>query len=146
MPVNHVICLHSQRMIKQLFFFVPLFALLVACEGNTDTIFEVENETADTLYFKWIAIRYDTSLVESEMILPNSTHMVLYESTLGGRKEVPAISEYMGNPYLTNATGDTAQINLAVEDTWDIISTERRKVPANWEHRYTVIVSESDFE
>jgi hypothetical protein len=133
-------------MTKQLLFFIPLLALLAACDGNTDTIFEVENETSDTLYFKWIGIRYDTSLVESEMILPNSTHTVLYESTLGGRKEVPAISEYMGNPYLTNAAGDTAQLDLANAAVWQITSAHRRKVPSNWQHRYRLNVTADDFD
>lgn len=118
----------------------------MSCDGNTDAVFEVENRTSDTLIFNWVSIRYDTLIVEAERVLPGSTQLVLFESTRGGRKNVPAISEYLGDPFLTSASGDTSVLNLVDPGIWEITSTERRKLPSDWEHRYRLVVNTDHFE
>lgn len=119
--------------------------MLIACDGNTDTVFEVHNQSADTLYFKWIPLRYDTSITETETLLPGEVTQVLYQSTLGGRSNPPKISEHMDEPTLINTTGDTSLLELATEATWHISSMQKRRVPSNWEHRYSLTVTEADF-
>lgn len=119
-----------------------LAVALVSCEGNTDRVRLVANNSSSQLSVVASTQWYpDIGLSVNE----GETEAFFTSSQLGG-------SDYVIHPYseidtliITNEAGDTCTINYSDSLQWDVVVTERSRVPADWLHEYTLVVTDEDF-
>ena len=126
----------------RLFTISALALALVACEGNTDRVRLVDNQSSTVLT---VEAKAEWNEDIDLMIQPCEAQELFMMSQLGG-------SDYVVHPYsnmdtliIMNAAGDTCMINFADSLSWEYHIEERSRIPADWLHEYTVVVTDEDF-
>ena len=115
---------------------------LASCEGNTDRIRQIRNNTSGS-----INVIADGTTVSNynESISVGQTEILFIESQLGGSDYIETPSAGIISMIITNTSGDTCLKDFIPQNNWEIIVEERKKVPSDWRHEYTFIVDDSDF-
>ena len=124
-------------------FTISVLALaLVSCEGNTDRVRLVYNQSSTAVTVEADA---DWNTGIEITVQPGEVQELFMMSQLGG-------SDYIVHPYsnmdtliIMNAAGDTCTINYADSLSWEYHVEERSRFPADWLHEYTVVVTDGDF-
>ncbi len=130
--------------------FAAVGMALLGCEGNTDYLFELDNQTQDTLHVVHALGKYSPELdPEALDVLPMSIVTLGTTSWRGGRSEevdeVSLRSEFGQTLHIERMNGDTLLKNWRSPDNWDIEVEELNRFPANWIHTCRFSVTDADF-
>lgn len=122
--------------------FAALTTALISCEGNTDRVRLLANNSSSDLTIVAATYWYpDIELTVAE----GETKEFFTSSQRGGSDYVIHPNSDIDSLLITNTAGDTCRINYADSLQWEITVTERSRVPADWLHEYTLIVTDEDF-
>lgn len=124
---------------------LPLLILpfLVACEGNTDFTWSVNNQSAGTITISGLnSIYADTLNLD---IQAGQQEVIGVFSQLGGNSTPQIPSGAFSTLVITNSVGDTTTKNYEIQANWEVLIEQTRKIPSNYEHNYTFTVNDSDF-
>jgi hypothetical protein len=129
------------------FFIITAACGLMACEGNTDMVFEVANNSSDTLE---VSHRSQFDPRPTIQVLPDEVAEIAVHSMLGGQPEamdmnITLTSSFQDTLVIRTVTGDTCTKDWRGLYNWESEVEELKKVPANWEHRYRFSVADADF-
>lgn len=121
---------------------IGLNLLLISCEGNTDRTREIRNNTSRTINV-FTAGTYIS--VFNQSVSKNKTETLFITSQRGGSYYLESPAMGMTSMLITNATGDTCTKDYKLDNNWEIQVEERSKIPSDWQHKYTFVVDDSDF-
>ena len=121
---------------------LSLAILFPSCEGNTDRIRQIRNNTSGLI-----------QVVANGMYIPDynasistgQTESLFVSHQRGGSSYVESPSMGITDMTITNASGDTCLKEFTLPGNWEINLEERKKTPSDWQHEYTFIVNENDF-
>lgn len=126
---------------------MKLFTLLltalffISCEGNTDEIFNVSNNTNSeiTLKFENPVLAIDSL----QYIGIGETKEIAFLSFLGGNSNArgPIIFDTVT---VYNST-DTMITNFVFEQNWILESKQEKKFPSSYKHTHSLTITNSDF-
>jgi hypothetical protein len=121
---------------------LSLIILLASCEGNTDRVRQVRNNTSGN-----IQVSANGSMLTNfnKTISINQTEILYIGNQLGGTDYVEYPANGIATMVITNASGDTCTKDFTIQANWDISVEQRKKIPSDWLHEYTFIVEDSDF-
>jgi hypothetical protein len=124
---------------------LPLLILFLAsCEGSTSREWIVSNESSTT--------------IKVEATLTHETDTVYKIIASGEKKIITITTEDKGNSLpqqaydvftyflITNADGESTDMQYADNDSWDIYIEETKNNPPHFEMTYTMVVTDGDFE
>ena len=117
-------------------------ALLISCEGNTDRVRQIRNESSHSINVNASGTNvsnYDKSIAAGE------TEILFIGNQLGGSDYVEEPANGITTLIIVNSLGDTCTKDFSIKENWDIHVEQRKKVPSDWQHEYTFIVNDSDF-
>lgn len=119
----------------------------MACEGNTDMVFEVANNTSDTLVVSH-GSQFDAR--PTIQVMPDEVAEIAVHSVLGGQPEamdmnISLTSSFQDTLEIRTVAGDTCTKDWRELNNWESEVEELNKIPANWEHRYRFSVADADF-
>lgn len=121
---------------------LSLIIALSSCEGNTDRIRIIKNNTSGPI----MVSASGTSISNFNMSISEGQSETLF---IGGQR---GGSDLVENPatgisslIIVNSTGDTCTKDFTIQTNWDIRVEQTKKIPSNWNHEYTFILNDSDF-
>lgn len=123
-------------------YLITLVSLFAACEGNTDYYFHATNSTNETIK---LTVSNIQSADTSFSIAPGAKVKLLQTSQLGGLNSEVDPTSYFSLLKGQKANGDTVVSDLLNRSNWEGIVLERKKVPADFTHYYTLNIEEGDF-
>ena len=120
---------------------------LMACEGNTDMVFEVANNSSDTLE---VSHRSQFDPRPTIQVLPDEVAEIAIHAMLGGQPEamdmnITLTSGFRDTLVIRTVAGDACTKDWRELNNWESEVEELKKVPANWAHRYRFSVADADF-
>lgn len=132
--------MNSKSTFHSILFMFIIF--LSACEGNTDRIRIIENNTSGEIH----VIAFGTSMADfDKSIAPEQSETLFLGGIMGGTDQVENPSIGISSMIITNATGDTCIKDYTIQENWDIKVEQTKKRPSNWNQEYTFIVNDNDF-
>lgn len=129
------------------FFIIAAACGLMACEGNTDMVFEVVNDSSDTLE---VSHRSQFDARPTIQVLPDEVAEIAVHSMLGGQPEamdmnITLTSSFQDTLVIRTLAGDSCGKDWRELNNWESEVEELKKIPANWHHRYRFSVADEDF-
>lgn len=128
------------RSIQVAFLGLIVVALLSSCEGNTDRTWRITNSSKSTLYFK---IRSKVQNHDSLKIAPNQTKEIMKYSQLGGNENAGSTSAEFHTIEFVSPK-DSSLKELSTSPKWNVVSTQVRRIPSEYEHNFKLIITEED--
>jgi hypothetical protein len=119
-----------------------LLSILFSCEGNTDRIRTIQNNTSGT-----IQVIADGNLpADYNKTIPSGGAETLFISgQLGGSDFIENPAEGIHSLIILNAFGDTCVKDYLLQSNWSIDVQQTKRFPSNWRHEYTFSITDSDF-
>lgn len=114
---------------------------LISCEGNTDRVRLIDNQSSSELNVEKVTYWSSGTLTIAE----GETKEFYSASQLGGSDYIVHPASGIDTLIITNAVGDTCTKNYLDSLAWEYTVTERSRIPADWLHEYTFIVTDEDF-
>jgi hypothetical protein len=122
--------------------FLILNVFLTSCEGNTDRIRIIENQTSGS-----VNVTATGSLVSTfdKRLSMGQSETLYLGGQMGGSDMVENPADGISTLLIINTNGDTCSKDFTIQSNWDIQVEQTKKTPSNWKHEYTFIVRDSDF-
>lgn len=121
---------------------LSLIIALSSCEGNTDRIRIIKNNTSGPIMVSASGIsisNFNKSISEGE------SEMLFIGGQMGGSDQVENPATGISSLIIVNSTGDTCSKDFTIQSNWDIKIEQTKKTPSNWKHEYTFILNDGDF-
>ena len=126
------------------FFIVIFLAILFSsCEGNTDRFWKISNESSGQIHVESISNFDNTEFKDS--ISSGALKTISMNSQLGGNSNPQLPTQAISSLIVINDAGDTLKKDYTLEENWESIIENTRKVPSNYEHEYILEVTDEDF-
>ena len=109
--------------------------IFTACEGYTTREYIVKNNTNDTIIVQFQGILFSDE--QTEKIGPNSQSSIYYTDQRGGNANPGLVNETFDHVVVYNIFGDSICPNMLENDSWQIDSEQKNKVPSNYYHTFT---------
>ena len=127
-------------------FFVGAWVALTACEGNTRQVYSVLNESSGPVTVVHAHSAYTDGLDLDTVTIPAGVSSELgMEDWLGGREYPDLPSSFIDTLLIFDANGVACSKDWSSMTSWDIVSTQDRKIPSQWRHEYTLAIGDEDF-
>ncbi len=125
-------------------FVLPLVIFFLAsCEGNTNREWRVNNNSSTTIVVRAGIFSSDTLYLSIE---PQVEKIITITSEEKGNSEPQQAYDVFSHFLVTNADGETTDMDYVDNDNWDIYIEESKRSPPHFEHTYTLVVTNADFE
>lgn len=117
---------------------------LTSCEGNTDRYRHIQNNSGvDISIYASGNSFYEFEFQEN---LEAGQSVMFYNTNLrGGTDQIENPAMGIDSLLIINNTGDTCTLDYNIESNWNTEVEQRRKVPSDWQHNYTLTIKDSDF-
>lgn len=127
--------------------FIPLviasIVLLSSCEGGTDRFYRIQNDSSGPLEVKVYRTGADD---QQYSVASASVEEVIYATQLGGSDYVDIPIAGLDSLVITNADGLVSTKSVDSKDDWKIEVKEERRIPSHYVHKYTLTITNSDFD
>lgn len=130
-----------QKTILKFVLFLGIIAL-TSCEGNTDRIRIIQNNTSGTIQVIATGSIFDKV---SKSILSGQSETLFISNQRGGSSYIEVPATGLDTLIITNSLGDTCKKDFLLQSNWNIRTEQTRKRPSNWQHEYKFAVTDSDF-
>jgi hypothetical protein len=128
---------------KKLLFLGSIATLFISCEGNTNREYIITNTSQDS-----IKVRFNNNYmgsIDSFDIAPQSSQGIFEYDQRGGSDYSENISSVFDSFVITNSFGDTCTKSVWIDDNWEKMIGQIKRVPSHWEHDYFFNVDDSNF-
>lgn len=119
--------------------------LLCSCEGATEMYYTVNNQSGQAITVKSISYYSefgDTTITE---IAPGVQSGILHRTERGGRSEPEMPSYAFSYIGIVNEQSDSCTKDWTFEENWPVFIRQLKRMPSEYRHDYSFIVTDSDF-
>lgn len=122
--------------------FIPF--LLISCDGNTDREFMVKNASSQTVQV-YVESVYNSE-IDTISIGIGQTANVVYHNSMGGNSNEGTMSDFIQAMTAVNDSGQVLQKDYLLNENWLIESERVSRVPPDWRHTYTFVITDADMQ
>ena len=124
---------------------LPLLILFLAsCEGSTNREWKVSNESSTIIMVK-AALTHESDTVY-KIIASGKEKIITITSEDKGNSIPQEAYDVFTYFLITNADGESTDMQYADNDSWDIYIDKTKSNPPHFDMTYTMVVKDSDFD